>query len=285
MAARQDGVAHAYQLRECGLGEKAIRYRLKVGRLHELFPRVYAVGHTVVSRRGWLHAALLYCGPSSVLSHWTAAEVRGVSRRSHRPIHVTIPGRNGFKLGDLRLHRARRLEPADTEEVDGLRVTSLARTLIDVAPLAYPDELVAMMEQAQRMRIFDFRPIEAMLGNRRPGAAALRTALEELSDEPPDAKSKLERDFRAFCRKRGLPEPAMNVSVEGFMVDAYWPGRKVVAELDTFTYHGHRRSFESDRKRDVKLQLAGHAIVRITRWRLRHEPDELEQELRRLLRC
>jgi predicted transcriptional regulator of viral defense system len=155
VAARQGGVAHFDQLRACGLGTEAIRYRLKVGRLHRLIPRVYAVGHTVVSRKGWLHAALLYCGPSSVLSHWTSAEVRGVSRRSSRLIHVTVPGRNGFKLGDLRVHRTRRLEPADTEAVDGLQVTSLSRTFLDCARLARPGELVSMMEQAQRMRIFD----------------------------------------------------------------------------------------------------------------------------------
>jgi very-short-patch-repair endonuclease len=286
IAGSQGGVIHAEQLRNFGLGEKAIRYRASIGRLHRLFPRVYAVGHTVVSRRGWLWAALLHCGPNAVLSHWTAAQVHGLTRRSSRLIHLTIPGRNGVKLGDLRAHRTRRLDTADWAVVDGLRVTSVARTFLDLAGIARHDELLSVMEQAQRLRIFDLRPIQALLerSSGRRGAAAVRKALAELGDEAPDTKSELERRFRAFCRSRGLPEPAMNVSVAGFMVDAAWPGRNLVAELDTFTYHGHKRSFESDRKRDIKLQLAGQRIVRITKRRVEHEPDELEQELRRLLR-
>jgi predicted transcriptional regulator of viral defense system len=287
LAAEQDGVIHSEQLRECGLGRRAIHYRASNGRFHQLFPRVYAVGHPTISRKGWLRAAILYSGPDSVLSHWTAAEVHGLTRGSRRAIHVTIPGRNGFVLGDLRAHRTRRLEPADTAVVDGLRVTSVPRTLVDVAGVARANELLSTMEQAQRLGVFDLRRIEALLGhsNGRRGAAALRAALNELRDEPPDAKSRLERRFLAYCRRRRLPEPALNVSVAGFMVDAAWPGRGVVGELDSYSYHGHKRSFESDRKRDIKLQIAGQRVVRITYWRLTREAGELEQELRFLLGC
>jgi very-short-patch-repair endonuclease len=183
------------------------------------------------------------------------------------------------------VHRTRNLAAEDQTSLNGIPVTSVPRTLLDLAAVARPRELVKALEQAQRLRLFDMRAIEEMLArsNGRKGARALRAALNELSDEAPDVKSPLEDSFLDFCRERGIPLPQLNVVIAGYCVDAAWPQQKVVAELDGRWHHSGIDAFEGDRKRDTKLQVAGHRIVRVTRHRLTAEADELEADLRRLL--
>jgi very-short-patch-repair endonuclease len=157
--------------------------------------------------------------------------------------------------------------------------------LVDVAAVLTHRELIKALEQAQRLRLFDLRAIEEVLArsNGRKGAKALRRALAELADEAPDTWSPLEDEFFEFCRDRHIPLPQLNVVIAGFCVDAAWPDKRVIVELDSRTHHTGIHAFEEDRKRDAKLQVAGHRILRVTRHRLRHEGDDLESDLRRLL--
>lgn len=285
MAAGQDGVVSYAQLVAAGLGRGAIHRRARNSRLHRVHPGVYAVGHPGIGYRGRLWAALLYCGPEAVLSHRSAAFMHHLTVGGGSLIHVTVPGSHRTGRPGLVVHRTRNLAAADTGVVDGLPVTSVARTVLDFADGARDHELVRILEQAQRLRVFDMRSFEELLerSRGRRGVAALRRAMAELADDAPDVRSKLERRFLAFCRNRNLLEPALNAVIEGYTVDAAWPAQKLIAELDSYSYHGQRRSFEEDRKRDMKLQLARQRVVRITDRRLRHEADELECELRALL--
>jgi very-short-patch-repair endonuclease len=73
----------------------------------------------------------------------------------------------------------------------------------------------------------------------------------------------------------------MNVTLCGFVVDALWPQAKLVVELDSYGFHGHRQSFERDRERDAILQLAGYRVVRVTWRRIEREPTGLAQMPRR----
>jgi very-short-patch-repair endonuclease len=153
-----------------------------------------------------------------------------------------------------------------------------------LASIARPRELIAAIEQAERLRIFDMQAIKELLerSNGRKGAKALRQALIAAVD-PPDTRSPLEDRFVAYCRNRNLPRPVLNVTIAGFCVDAAWPGRNVVVELDSRQHHSGTQAFEDDRIRDTKLQIAGFAIVRVTDRRLREEADELHEDLVRLL--
>jgi hypothetical protein len=80
-----------------------------------------------------------------------------------------------------------------------------------------------------------------------------------------------------------LPEPSVSVVVAGFTVDFHWPSRGLVAEIDGYRFHRSRRSFEDDRARDAKLQLAGWRVLRVTERRLRDQPTVIAEEVRRLL--
>jgi hypothetical protein len=75
VAARQPGVVTTAQLHAAGLDGSAIRRRVRVGRLHQVFRGVYAVGHAGLGSEGRWMAAVLACGDGAALSHRSAAEL------------------------------------------------------------------------------------------------------------------------------------------------------------------------------------------------------------------
>jgi very-short-patch-repair endonuclease len=86
-----------------------------------------------------------------------------------------------------------------------------------------------------------------------------------------------------FCRGMALPEPAVNVLVEGFEVDMAWRDRRLVVELDGYAFHQTRAAFERDRARDAALQVAGYRVLRVTARRLADEPAAIAEAISRLL--
>jgi predicted transcriptional regulator of viral defense system len=89
LARRQHGVLGRAQLRALGLGDDAIDWRVKKGRLHRLHQAVYAVGHLNMTRNGRFMAAVLACGSEAALSHFSAAVLWGMLNDGGGAIHVT----------------------------------------------------------------------------------------------------------------------------------------------------------------------------------------------------
>ncbi|HKN95064.1 MAG TPA: DUF559 domain-containing protein [Thermoleophilaceae bacterium] len=252
------------------------------GRLQAIHDDVFAVGPGRLERPGFLIAAVLACGKGAVLSHLTAAVHWGLIRSASAAIHITVPRRKKPKVKGVTVHLTRQMTSADWTIEEGIPVTSVARTLLDLAGVLRSRELIKAIEQAEKRRIFDLRAVHESLARSkgRKGAAALREALAELQGEPPDTRSPLEDEFVEFCRERDIPLPQFNVVVAGFCVDAVWPDKRVVVELDSRAHHTGIHAFEDDRTRDAKMQVAGHRIIRVTRHRLRNEADDLEADLR-----
>jgi hypothetical protein len=277
LAERQCGVAAYWQLRELGLGADAIAYRLRSGSLHQLYRGVYAVGHTVLSLEGRLIAAVFSAGPHAVLSHRSAAMLWGLLADSSPIIHVTTPDRGRTSKDRVRVHRVRALHPADVAVVDNIPVTSVARTIFDLAATDTPRQLRYALDQAERLRLLDVRAFERFRG--RPGSKPLTAALAAMS-EPANANPGIERLFIALCDAGGIPRPEMNVLVEGYSVDAVWRKQKVIVELDSRSHHMTTRAFEEDRERDDVLQLARYRVIRLTWRRLKEEPGRVAARLR-----
>ncbi len=271
LAERQHGVVSLRQLQALGLGAGAIEHRIATGRLHRIHRGVYAVGRPSLTRKGHWMAAVLACGPGAVLSHRSAAALWQL-REDGWKTDVTVPGDRRSR-GFIKAHRAR-MDPADITHCDGIPVTTVARTLLDLAAVLDRDQLVKTVEESERRKLFDLRAVEAVLtrNGRRCGTPALRDVLA-VYREPPPTRSDLERDFLALVRRTAaVPEPHVNVRVEGFEVDAFWPRSRLVVELDGRGYHTSPRVFEADRARDAVLQRAGYRVIRITRHRLRADP-------------
>jgi hypothetical protein len=284
LADRQHGVVAHRQLVRLGIGRGGIEHRVANGRLHRLHLGVYAVGRRRVSQHGRWMAAVLACGPRALLSHRSAAVLWGL--RPTAPFRVDVAtdrakhGQNGIAL-----HRPRHLPDGDRAVASGIPVTSVARTLADLAGVASRRELRRAIDEAERLRLLDPAAVEEIIGRSRGkrGVAALAALLRHHSGPPPITRSELERRFLDLCRDAGLPCPEANVVIDGVEVDVVWPHRRLVAELDGYAYHRTRMAFEDDRKRDAMLQLSGYRVVRITYQRLHDEPGEVADLVRALL--
>jgi very-short-patch-repair endonuclease len=284
LAARQHGVVALWQLVALGLGRGAIRHAVAAGRLHRIHAGVYAVGHARLTQNGRWMAAVLAGGAGAVLSHGSAAALWGLVRARRARTDVTVVARGRAQRRGIALHQVRSLHADDRTIRDSIPITSLSRTLLDFAEVAPPRQLEKAYDQAERLRLLDVRVL-ARVCARSPGRRGLKPlgALLRGSREVADTRSDLEDDFAAFCRSHRLPMPAFNALVEGFLVDAVWPGRRLVVELDSWSFHRTRDAFERDRARDEALQLARHRVIRVTSRRMAHEPAALEVTLRALL--
>jgi Protein of unknown function (DUF559) len=285
LATQQHGVASLRQLRSLGFGEEAIKAGIAEGRLISIHEEVFAVGHKRVPPRGCLWAAILAYGPRAVLSHHSATVLWGLRRRQKGPIHVTAAcGRQGIRRRKgIWIHRGK-LRPDEATRRDGIPVTTLARTLFDLAEVAPYEELKKTAEEADRLKLLLLRDLEVVCerGRGRRALKPMRRLLVELG-VPAEGRSPLEIRFAEFVQAHKLPPPVQNVFVLGHEVDTLWPTAKLVAELDSWEHHGHRAAFERDRARDPKLLLAGYRTIRITHRRLDAEASQLAEEIRRLL--
>lgn len=270
LAERQHGVVAGWQLVALGIGRRTIRYRASIGRLHRIHRDVYAVGHRMLTPKGHRMAAVLAYGSDAVLSHRSAAAQWTISQASGK-IDVTTPRSKRSRPG-TRAHAAI-LHPEDIAAHDGIPVTSVARTILDLAATLRNEALTGLIEEADRRERFDLRALDRAMA-RRPhaaGVARLRAVLAAYRGTP-DTRSGLERGFRALIGKAGLPEPEFNVIVAGLTVDVYWPEWKLVVELDGRPFDNSPRAFETDRIRDATLQKADIRVLRVTDTRFGADP-------------
>jgi hypothetical protein len=285
LATGQHGVAARRQLVGLGFGGDAIKARCAAGSLDPIHREVFAVGHRRLTHRSYWWAAVLAYGDEALLSHRSAAALWGLSRRRAGPIHVTAPtGRQGVdRRTGIWIHRCR-LHPEDRVLHDGLPVTSVARTLFDMAEVVDEASLRGAFEEADRLKILRLKSLERVCarGRGRRALRPIRRILPRLQ-VPVDSRSQLEARFIAFCESQGIPLPATNVLVLGDEVDALWPAASLIVELDSWEFHSGREAFQKDRIRDSAHLVAGYRTVRVTDWRLKHDARTLAAEIRALL--
>jgi hypothetical protein len=260
------------------------------GRLRRIHRGVYGVGHEPLTWEGRCLAAVLAARPA-VASHLSAGWLWGLLRNRPGAIHVTALTRRRATRPFI-VHSAV-LFARDQTELDGIPVTSLARTKLDLAAMLPTPRLVRVLERSEEREIFDLGALDDLLGRTagHPGHGRLRAALAIYRDlDPAFERSKLEGRFRRLLKRAGLPAPVMNLNVLGYEVDAYWELERFVVELDVYETHGSHAAFESDRLRQEDLKLKGVEMIRVTGPRLDREPEaivarvaaHLEQQRRQL---
>ena len=281
----QHRVAGRKQLLALGLPAPSIKYRLRIGRLHEVLPGVYSVGGACLTADGRLMAAALWAGPGAVISHRSAAAVWGMLP-SRGVIHVTAASRRPRRPGIATHHR--RL-PADEIAIqDGIPVTTVARTLLDIAATEGRDALIRALRQAEHLRLTDHTSLPALIA-RYPKARGTAIAARVLAERLPagHTESELEDRFLEFLGAWGIELPQTNawltVNDDHFRVDCLWQSERVIVELDGRQAHDADGPFESDRRRDLALMGIGYAVARVTWRRLHDDPDGLARDLRSLL--
>ena len=282
IAARQHGVVSRTQLLALGLSRSAIDYRLAIGRLHRVEREAYAVGHADLTGNGRWMAALFTCGQGSVLSYRSAGDHLGIAPYNGTWIDVTAPTQRRSR-GRIKLHRGA-LQPEDRTIENGIPVTSVARTVLDLASMVDLRRVERALERAEKLELFDLHEMTAAC-DRAPGHHGLKTLHQALALHLPDnrTRSELERDLLDLCRDHDLPLPQVNTIVEGYEVDALWPDARLILEVDSWEHHRDRAAFERDRVRDAELGLAGYTVIRITARRLADQPEQVAALIRRAI--
>jgi hypothetical protein len=202
-------------------------------------------------------------------------------------VEVTVPQSRRPRAG-VELHSSV-LSSDEVTAVRGIPVTTVPRTLLDLAGVASRREIERAIHEAEVLRLSDALSLADLLARypRRRGAATIRTVLADRGAGTAATRSELEDRFIELVESLGLPRPEVNASlhVRGRWVegDCVWRTQRVIVELDGRSVHGTARAFERDRERDRVLQTDGWRVVRVT-WRQLHSGQgALAADLRELL--
>lgn len=284
-AARQRGLVTRAQARSLGLSDGAIDERLRRGALHRVQRGVFLVGHAVPPPFAAELAAVLACGPDTLVARSSALALWGLPFASQAgdPVDVLIVGRKARSRHGLRARRCSALARQDATRRHGIPVTAAARTVVDLAGDLHLPDLEELVNEVQVRRLASSAALRGALdrGGPRHGAGRLRAILAE-----PDlgvTRSRAERRLRGILRSAGLPAPRTNARVAGYEHDMLWAEQRLIVEIDGFAAHGTRRAFERDRRRDARLQVAGYRTVRVTWRQIEGEPVALAARLAVLL--
>jgi len=232
-------------------------------------------------------AAVLFCGSNAVLSHRSAAALWGIRNPSSRAIEVTTPSKSRSRAG---IHRHHAVLPADERtEQDGIPVTTVPRTILDIAAVERPEAVESALRQAEFLRLHDRLSLRDLLDRypRRKGTRAVRAALARFSESSGRVESRLEERFLPFLDRYRLPRPQFNAWLEvggrRYRVDCLWPAQRQIVELDGWEGHGTPSAFRDDRARDRRLRVAGYGVTRLAWSQLEDEPEAIAADLRALL--
>ena len=271
LAVRQKGVVARCQVLDLGMSSPGVSGWIEQGRLHPVHPGVYLVGHPIPAPLAMEQAALLACGLDSFLSHHTAAWLFGFLPDYDGPVHVTTPRHRG-RPRRVKVHTSRRLERRDTTRRHSLPITTPARTLLDLAEQL--DGLERTVEAAFALRRVTERQLRDVV-KRHPGRRGAKnlTALLDYRGDTGFSRSAAEDRLRHLLRIARLPQPLTNQKVHGHEVDFYWPEHRLIVEVDSWTHHADRHSFENDRAKRADLQARGYVVLPVTARQLMEEPE------------
>jgi very-short-patch-repair endonuclease len=272
-ATNRYGHIHRATLRVLGLSQRAISARCVAGKLVREHKEVYSVGHSQRSRAAIADAAVMACGPRAALSHDSAAALWGLRQWPGLPevssaLKHCRPG--------IRSHRTTTLTRGDVTIRKGIRVTTAARTIADIARRLTDEQLTRVIHEARREHHLTDTALRRLL------KVCPRVAELVDPDEPP-GESALDDAFRAFLKRRHLPRPEFQVDWHGHRVDALYRAHRLIIEFDGRQDHGQWDRIEQDHVRDALAIEYDHDTLRITWRRLHKEPDELERQLRAIL--
>jgi predicted transcriptional regulator of viral defense system/very-short-patch-repair endonuclease len=288
-ASRQHALVARRQLLQAGVRSEWIERRLASRWLHRVHRGVYRVGPIVAPLMAEM-AAVLACDGVATISHYSAARLwqllgppaggAGAATAVHviTPVRRTRPG--------IHVHLSVALPADEVTMCEGIPATTPARTLLDLAalPATAGRELERALAEAYALRRVTSGELAALVARhpRHLGAARLRQLMA--SETPPArTRSEAEAKFRELMRLAQITVPAWNAVVSAFELDCWWPEERFAVEIDGYAYHGSRRRYEGDRRRDGVLAAAGIQVMRVTWKQMVEEPLALVARLSRAL--
>jgi putative AbiEi antitoxin of type IV toxin-antitoxin system len=280
IASAQHGVVTRRQLLDAGVTSDEIRGRLDSGALLRGHRGVYRVGHRAPSLEARYLAAVLACGKDACLSGRAAAHLLGLLRSGTAPgPEVSTPLKR--RISGVAVRRAR-IAPPDRALHLGIPITSVPRTLTDLAADLSLDALARACHEAGVRHRTTPAHLEAVLARRGrvPGAGRLR---DVVSGEAPVTLSALESRFLTLLEEHGIPRPVTNRVASGRRVDCRWPEHRLTVELDSYRFHHSRHAWERDRRREREARARGDDFARYTWSDVFERPAATMAELANLL--
>jgi Transcriptional regulator, AbiEi antitoxin len=273
IASRQHGNITREQLIAAGIKSSAIGRRVDKGLLIPQYPGVYRVGHTAPSTEATYMAAVLAAGEGALLTGRSAAHLMRLFKGAPPPPEVTAPREKRIK--GLRTRHGK-IDPRDTTKHRGIRCTTVARTLVDLAAELPAHALARAVHEAMVLHQTEPEDVEAVLA-RRPNSTGAKTLRSILRGDTKISLSKLESRFLQVLEQHNLELPETNKRVGGRYVDCRWPTRRLTVELDSYRYHASRHAWEQDRKPERQARARGDDFRRYT-W------DDVSGDVRPLVR-
>jgi very-short-patch-repair endonuclease len=177
----------------------------------------------------------------------------------------------------------------DLTEKDGIPVTKIERTLVDLAGVVGIDELEDALDSALRRRLTTVNRVRLRLRSEsgRRGIGKLRSLIAERDDQGHPSASRFETRLNRLLLKSGLPAMREYKIWDGgefvARVDFCFPEAKLIIEADGFRWHSGRRAWQRDRERRNRLTAMGWRVIQATWDDLTRRPYETVERIRALL--
>lgn len=283
IAAVQKTLLTTEQLEGCGLGNDAVTYRLKTGRLHVVFRGVLSMGCGELPPLARELAALLACGKHSFLSHASAAFVWGLRETAPAEVEVSVVGRCCGSRNGMRVHQVREIDRREVRRHEGLWLSSPARVCLEVAATS-PSDVPGLIDAGLGNRRIKKRDLEVVVRRHRGHRGVARLAAI-LGDESAMTitRSRAEKAMLKLIRDARLPVPEVNVRFGPYQPDFLWREQRLIVELDSYGFHGGPMAFQTDREKDLFYRDARFDVLRFTRAHVVYEPAMVLVRLARAL--
>jgi very-short-patch-repair endonuclease len=280
-ASHHHGVFTRTMALEAGATPSMIDRRVRNGEWQRPYEGVYVVAGSSPTWQRAVVTAVFSSGAGAVSSHATAAHLWDIVARP-RVIEVTSPMKGRPDRQHV-IHRSTDLEPQDVTELDGVPITSVARTLVDIG-VPWGEKLASRaLDEAQRQTLTDLRAVAGVLHRvarkGRSGVGVMRLILEERLSWAGITQSQLEDEFLRILRAAGVELPVSQVRIVRrggrtvARVDFVYLDLRLIIELDGERYHTDRDTFRSDRRRQNELIQEGYRVLRFTAWDVFAAPD------------
>jgi hypothetical protein len=295
LVGRQRGVFTRAQALELGVSKGMLSRRIETGLWLRVLPGVYRIASTQAS---WHQKLLAGCfWANAVVSHFSAARLYGLEGvpRGRPGDLIELTGLRGTicHAPGFVVHRTRQLERNDRSMFNGIPVTSLARTLVDLSPSLDERRLSVALDSGLATHTFIDAGFLARQVRRlrAPGRSISPTLVRLLEARAPDAihlDSALERRFSAALHWARLPRPKEHFEViDGVRrlaeVDFAYPRARLAIQLHGAAIHRRPLVWERDHDQSSELAAAGWRVVNVTWAQLEASEADVAERVKRAL--
>ncbi|HWJ96756.1 MAG TPA: DUF559 domain-containing protein [Acidimicrobiales bacterium] len=291
-AAAHHGLFRATDAGDRRISREQIRSLLRRGWCAQIVPGVYRVVAAPRTGRQALLAEIWSHPVGTIGSHRGAGFLWWLVGYRSPSVEVTFQLGHNQRNG-RRTHASLWLPASHVTVHDSIPVTTVARTLFDLAGLEPRGRVAIALDDALSRKLCTLRQINqvffALAGRGRRGTVAMREMLEKRGEDYVPPSSALERLARKVFEESGLEMPTfeLNLGDDDWIgrVDCVWRDAKLIVELDSERYHGSKSARDADRKRDNRLMATGWRVLRITWDDLKLRPQETVAQIKAALRA